>query len=145
MKCLFGMLLVLASAALASGAEKKEAANEELKKFAGTWALVSLEVNGKLVPADKVKDIKLVVKGGKATWSRAGKVIAESTFAVDPTKKPKTMDSTFTSGPDKGEKILSIYELDGDNLKVCSAQRPKEFSTKEGYQCRLGVYRRMRK
>jgi uncharacterized protein (TIGR03067 family) len=143
------MLFVLASAALASGADdKKEAANEELKKFAGTWEMVSLEIDGKPVPAKDVKDITLVVKGDKATFLKGDKETAGTTFSVDPTKKPKTMDATWTSGPNKGKKDLSIYELDGDNLKVCSTageQRPKKFSAKEGSGCNLVVWKRMKK
>jgi uncharacterized protein (TIGR03067 family) len=137
MKRLFGMLLVLASAALASGADDK-------KDMEGTWELVSLEVDGKPVPAADWPFSKIVVKGDKATFSKGDKAIAETTFSVDPTKKPKTMDATYTMGPNKGEKVLAIYELDGDNLKVCSTQRPKEFSTKEGPKYSLVVWKRVK-
>jgi len=149
MKQLFGMLLLLASAALASGADDKKgnAAQEELKKFEGTWALVSLEVEGKLVPATDAKVSKIVVKGDTVTFSHDDKVVAEAIFSVDPTNNPKTMDSTLTIGPNKGKKTLCIYELDGDNLKVCmpqGEQRPKEFSAKEGSNCSLFVWKRMK-
>jgi uncharacterized protein (TIGR03067 family) len=146
MKRLCGVLLVLASAALASGADDKKdnAANEELRKFEGTWALVSLEIDGK--PAERPFD-KVVIKDDKATFSLGDKVIVEVTFSVDPTKNPKTMDATTTSGPDKGKKTFCIYELDGDNLKVCmpeGEQRPKELSAKEGSKCSLFVWKRMK-
>ena len=58
------------------------------------------------------------------------------------------MDATWTMGPKKGMKALSIYELDGDNLKVCSTeggQRPKEFTAREGSKCSLAVWKRMKK
>lgn len=149
MKRFFGMLLVLASVALAGGADDKKdnAAQEELKKFDGTWALVSLEIDGKPVPAHVVKDGKLVVKSDKATFFKGDQVTAGTTFSVDPTKNPKTMDATWTCGPNKGKKVLAIYELEGDNLKVCSTegeQRPKEFSAKESSGCRLVMWKRMK-
>lgn len=149
MKQLFGMLMVLASTVLACGADagKDNAAREELKKFAGTWALVSLEVDGKTAPADDIKDTRVVIKGNKATFSHRDKVVAETIFSLDPMKKPKTMDATSTLGPNKGQKTLAIYELDGDNLKVCSTQgeqRPKEFAANQGSGCSLYVWKRMK-
>ena len=34
-------------------------------------------------------------------------------------KSPKQIDLTMQTGPDKGQKYLGIYELDGDTLKLC--------------------------
>jgi uncharacterized protein (TIGR03067 family) len=149
MKRVLGILLVLVSAALAGRADDKKdnATQEELKKFAGTWELVSLEVDGKVFPAADVKDIKVVVKGDKANFSLGSMGDAATTFSVDPAKKPKTMDSIWTMGPKKGMKTLSLYEVEGDNLKICSTegeQRPKEFTAKEGSKCRLAVWKRLK-
>ena len=40
---------------------------------------------------------------------------------LEATTNPKMMDMTITEGPDKhrGKTSLVIYELDGDNLKLC--------------------------
>jgi uncharacterized protein (TIGR03067 family) len=148
MKQLLGVLL-LAGAALALGADDKkdEPVKDELKKLEGTWMLVSSEHNGEKAPADAIKNAKAVVKGDKVTLSVDGKEIMEITMTVDPTKKPKTIDATATSGQDKGKKSVGIYELDGDNFKICYAEkeRPKEFSAKKDSGCTLDTYKREKK
>jgi uncharacterized protein (TIGR03067 family) len=89
--------------------------------------------------------MKSVVKGDKVTVSTGDKVVAEVTITVDPSKKPKWMDSV-TTGEDK--KALAIYELDGDTLKICvglKGERPKEFTGKKDSGCALYVYKREKK
>jgi uncharacterized protein (TIGR03067 family) len=65
---------------------------------------------------------------------------------VDVAKKPKTIDITFTEGPEKGKTIVGIYELEGDTYKVCinvnGKERPKEFAAKAGSGHGLEVLKR---
>src|SRR5262249_45781648 len=125
-------VLLVAGAALALAAdEKKDDAKDELKKFEGTWVLVSSEQNGEKAPEEALKKArpKATAKGDKVTLFAEDKEVMQLTFTVDPTKKPKTIDSTATTGPDKGKKSLGIYEFDGDTLKICynEKERPKDF------------------
>src|SRR5581483_4019740 len=124
-------VLFLAGAALALGADDKkdDAAKEELKKLEGTWLLVSAEEDGQKMPDNGVK-IKAVVKGDKLTL-HFGEQTLEGTISVDPSKKPKEIDTVTTA--DK-KKSLGIYDLDGDTLKICvgKSERPKEFDAKKG-------------
>ncbi len=53
-------------------------------------------------------------------------VTITGTFKIDPTAKPKTMDSTATNGDNAGKTMLGIYELDGDTLKICWAPPGKD-------------------
>jgi uncharacterized protein (TIGR03067 family) len=73
----------------------------------------------------------------------------EGTFKLDPSTTPKSFDLTGTNGPNKGKQLLAIYELDGDNLKVCydltGKTRPKEFKTTEGSQLYLATFKREKK
>jgi uncharacterized protein (TIGR03067 family) len=134
--------------ALAPDDKKDAAAKEELKKFAGTWTVVSAETDGKKAPEDAVKGIKVVVEGDKVTIYDRDRVAGVSTLTVDPTKKPKTLDATATMGPNKGKTALAIYEFDGDTLKICLSddkERPTEFATKEGSKAVLYVYKREKK
>jgi uncharacterized protein (TIGR03067 family) len=69
------------------------------------------------------------------------------TFVVDPSKKPATIDLVFTDEKNKGEKVLGIYALENDELKIClntkfrpskkDDPRPTEFATKSGGPGRL--------
>jgi uncharacterized protein (TIGR03067 family) len=147
MKQFFGVLL-LACASLISAADDKKAdpVREELKKLEGTWLRVSFEVDGQKEDTD-VKDAKAVIKGNMVRFVFGNKVFGEATFSIDPTKKPKAMDSTSTK-PDKGRRTLAIYELNGDDLKICATEgdkRPMEFMTKAGSGCALSVYKRAKK
>jgi uncharacterized protein (TIGR03067 family) len=146
---LCGVLLVAGAALAVAADDKKDDAKDELKKFEGTWQLVSSEHDGEKAPAEEIKKAmpKAVVKGDKVTLSAGGKTVMEAEFTVDPTKKPKTIDSTATAGPDKGKKTLGIYELDGDNLKICfnEKERPKEFSAKKGSGNTMDTYTREKK
>jgi uncharacterized protein (TIGR03067 family) len=149
MKRLFGVLL-LAGAALAVGADDKkdDAAKAELKKFQGTWLLVSGEENGEKISADAAKMMKAIVKDDKVSIYMGDKVVGEATFTIDPSKKPKEIDSVSTMGPDKGKKSLGIYEFDGDTFKICitdGKERPKEFNAKKGSGCGLFEYKREKK
>jgi len=148
MKQLFAVLVV-AGVALALGADdKKDDAKAELKKFQGTWQVVSAERDGEKVSADDAKKMKAVVKDDTVTVYNGDKMVAEMTFTVDPTRKPRTMDLEVTRGDDKGKKSLAIYEMDGDTLKVCvcdGKERPRDFSTKKGSDCHLYTYQHEKK
>ena len=145
MKRLFGVMLLL-GAALAIGADDKkdDAAKEELKKLQGTWLLVSGEEDGKKLADDGVKTIKAVVKGDMLTIYFGDKAL-DATITVNPSKKPKEID-TFTTVDKK--KSVAIYELDGDNFKICvglKGERPQEFTAKKDSGCALYVYKREKK
>lgn len=70
-------------------------------------------------------------------------------FTVDPSKSPKTIDVTITEGDNKDKTMKGIYEIDGDNYKVCYApfgkDRPKEFSSKGEEGLVLSVWKRDKK
>jgi uncharacterized protein (TIGR03067 family) len=110
---------------------KAEAVRAEMKRFEGTWRFVSMEMNGKAIPVDALKDSRLVFDADRFT-SRGGET-GEGRFVVDPTVRPKTIDITLDLGPGKTATILGIYELEGDTYRICSAlfgkSRPTDFST----------------
>jgi uncharacterized protein (TIGR03067 family) len=94
-----------------------------------------------------LKTIKLEIKDGK--WAvTVGKETDKGMLTIDSTKKPKEMDIVGTEGPNKDKKILAIYELTDDTLKVCYAldgkERPKAFATKEGTKGFLVTYKRQK-
>jgi uncharacterized protein (TIGR03067 family) len=140
-----GLLVALGLVFTADG--DKEAAKKELDKFQGTWTIESLELEGKKQPEDASKGFKLVIKGDQFTSSQ-GDLVYKGYFKVDVGKKPKTIDITFTEGPEKGKTIVGIYELEGDTYKVClnmnDKDRPKEFVSKEGSGHVLEVLKRQK-
>jgi uncharacterized protein (TIGR03067 family) len=121
---LLPLCLLLTVGSAQSGDKKEE------KKLEGTWTLVKHA--GGAEKKDKDKDVKVTFKGNKIKLVLGDKT-EEATYTVDPSKKPATMDLTITKD-DKKLTMLSIYELDGDNLKVChfegektTKERPEKF------------------
>ncbi len=58
------------------------------------------------------------------------------TCKLDPDASPKTIDMTFTKGPEKGNTSLGIYKLEGDVWTICLTLTAKERPTK--FEAELG-------
>jgi uncharacterized protein (TIGR03067 family) len=139
-------LLVAAIGVTVAAEPEAEDVNKELKKFNGTWVILSAEVSGRKQPPDTLKGLELTFKGDKVTF-KTPKGNWEGTMTVDPNANPKQYEATATS-PD-GKKITSygVYEFKDDTLRLCYVignkdKRPKEFKTKEGTMTSLIVYQR---
>jgi uncharacterized protein (TIGR03067 family) len=108
----------------------------ELKKLQGTWNLVKEINDGKEMSAEEAKKTRVIFDAeGKWKVEFDGKIVAEGTLKLDPSKKPKTIAYTFTQGEEKGKTFLAIYELDGDSFKHCGVlqgARPTEFASQAG-------------
>jgi uncharacterized protein (TIGR03067 family) len=134
----------------ADGEAKEEAVAKDLQAFKGTWRLSSREEDGKKFSEEETKDVIATIDGsGKVSVRRGDKVINEGTVKLDPTKKPKTIDVTYTEGERKGQAVLGIYKIEGDTFRLCVARpgdgRPAEFSAKAGSGCILVSYQREKK
>jgi uncharacterized protein (TIGR03067 family) len=140
-------LVPVAALLLAADIPDESLVKQDLKKLEGTWKCISLEVGGKKLPDEKLKEtnLRLVVKGDK--WIiKSANLESEVSYKIDPTKKPKAID---TKHP-KGKTNLGIYELEGDRLKFCDAghadrERPKEFTSEAGTPQSLWVFERVKK
>src|SRR6516225_7422861 len=125
------VLAVLAVGLLAAADRPgSDDARADLKKLAGTWALVAELSGGQKRDDDYLKKIKWIINED-GTWKvlEDGEVKYRGKLTVDPAKKPKTIDSTL-AGDQEGTVVRSIYELKGDSLKHCFAvdrDRPKAF------------------
>ena len=134
---------------LASGEPAQDEVSAELKELRGTWQLVEEIDDGKPMPAEEAKKSKLTFDGtGKWKVEIDGKIIGEGTALINPTRKPKTIDYTFTQGEAAGASFLAIYELTGDVFRHCGVMkgtRPSEFSSKPGSGQTLTTFRREKK
>lgn len=130
---------------LGSFARGNEAGNSQ--ETEGTWKPISAVFAGEKYPDEILKTMKLIVKDGKYTV-QVGEVIDEGTTKLDPAQSPKAMDIKGTKGPNMGKTFLAIYELKGDDLKVCydlsGKSRPSEFVSKPDTQLFLVNYRRQK-
>src|SRR5262245_47173179 len=128
--------LFVASIAILFGLASGRA--DVLKDLNGTWQISEAQLGGEKAPDDFLKVTLTITEGSKYSV-KVGEQTETGTFTIDDTKKPMTLDVTAEVGPNKGKKMLAIFELSGDALKVCYkldyVGRPKEFaSTKDDMQ-----------
>ena len=143
-------LLVLGVVFILAAVDTDEEVKKELAKFEGTWKYVCVESEKMKVSEDALKGLRLKIRGDKFTVAGENADAAFSgTFKVDPSKKPKTIDVTFSDGPEKGKTTLGIYELEGDTYKACvdpnGKTRPSEFAIKPGSGYVLIIHKREKK
>jgi uncharacterized protein (TIGR03067 family) len=134
---------------MVAAAAAEDATKKEMAQLEGEWSMMSGEADGMSMPDAMVKTGKRVAKDGETTITIGGQVYFKAKFTIDPAKKPKAIDYEMTEGPTKGKTHLGIYDLDGDTVKFCFAapgkDRPTEFTSKEGSQHTLSVWKRVKK
>ena len=109
-----------------AGAKEGVKAATDQEKLQGTWEVVELAVKGeKVIPNDRAAGLVVfksdgfrfvVTAKGEDDFTRTA-----ATFKLDPAKSPRTIDLTGVEGGhnSKDQVSLGIYELDGDDLKIC--------------------------
>lgn len=100
--------------------------SKEAEKLAGTWKVMSVEQAGVKAPEEFLKTMKMTIVNDLLILQVQGKLDGMF-FKVDPTKGPKQIDlRLLVDGPS----MPGIYELEGDNLKLCwnrDGDRPKGY------------------
>jgi uncharacterized protein (TIGR03067 family) len=136
-----GLMVVLVATHFGDDARK------DLEKFQGDWSLLSAERDGKKIPDEEARKIKLTIQGNNFVLRKDGVVVSEGTMTLDASKKPKHATETITAGPNKGKMFSAIYEIDDDQHRICFAAagkgRPTAFSSSTGQL--LQVWRRDKK
>ena len=92
---------------------------EQNRHLAGTWFCVSAIVDGKSLPEDKVKLLRLILAGNKYQTRKGDDVLFDSTYTVDPSTDPKQINILGTEGALAGKEALGIYSIEGDTLRIC--------------------------
>ncbi len=140
--------LAIASLALMMGADEappQEAVKRDLELFQGTWTVNSMEMDGKFVPEEKRKKVKLTLKGEHFTFDN-GEGPEPGLYKIDPTKTPKQLNIVITEGQDKGKVYLVIYKFEDGKMIQCmelsNKNRPDKFTGNAGTGCALEVWQR---
>jgi uncharacterized protein (TIGR03067 family) len=96
----------------------------------GRWNVTRAHLSGSAVPEDKLSEVFVTIKGDtyvleKPDSSEHGKL------KLDDSKSPRQIDIFPATGENSGEKMLGIYELSGDTLRIShggpGANRPTTF------------------
>ena len=142
------LVMVCASLVLAAESSKEDPTKRDREKLQGVWTLVASEADGDKGFFQAGGKFSVEIKGDKYTLKVMGKEKSstEGTFKLDPSGKRKTFDFKYE---ELGRKtpVEGIYELDGDNLKLCfqiveGRPRPKGFSAKKGSGQALMIWKR---
>jgi uncharacterized protein (TIGR03067 family) len=120
----------------------------ELGRFQGTWRMVSAERDGRRVPEAEVRDTVLVIRGRTFAFPEDKRFGTgpEGTFTIDPSRRPKEIDATPSSGPEQGQTSRGIYRIEGDRYEVCFAPpgkpRPTRFVSEPGSGSLHSIWKR---
>jgi uncharacterized protein (TIGR03067 family) len=139
-------LVLLVDAAVGRG---DEPAKNDQAQLQGEWVMVSGQRDGQAFPENLLTSFKRVAKGDETTVTMGDQIFLKAKFALDPSKKPKTIDYSVTGGPYAGKTQLGIYECDGDQVKFCFStpgkNRPTDFTTKQNDGRTLSTWKRAKK
>ena len=131
----FQMLIILTMmSTLPSDAPKNDAIGDK-EKLQGVWKLTSATIDGKDKTAELEKhDYKAIIKDDQVALGAAADVRV-SPLVLNPATTPKQLDILVS---------LGIYELKGDDLKIClgGKKRPTEFASKPGSDNVLFIFKR---
>lgn len=142
-------VLGLAGLVVPTSRGQEAEAQAEREKLRGTWQLLYSETDGKPAPIERVRGLRVVMKGDSySVWSGDQEVMSNITFQIDPTQSPKTTDDTLIGPDNKVSLIHGIYKLEGDSLVSCVGEidrkRPDDFSTSPGSERTLRVFQKVK-
>jgi len=140
---------LLLAGLLVGPATADEAGKKALESLQGTWTIETLEYNGKDMSGRYklslvIKDGTVTVEGNKAIE----KEYAKLGLKLDPSTTPKCLDLSIVLGAQKDTVMEGIYEVKGDELKLCikviGKERPGKFASPEGESIALLTLKRQK-
>jgi uncharacterized protein (TIGR03067 family) len=104
-----------------------------MKTIQGNWICVSAIVDGKPLPEQTTKQLRLTISEDRYKTEKGGEVLFDSTYSLNSPANPKQIDLLGTEGDLAGKNGEGIYSLEGDILRICYTMpglpRPKEFES----------------
>jgi uncharacterized protein (TIGR03067 family) len=108
---------------------------EQLRALEGSWAFVSLEVDGTAIPASGLEASRLLIDGDRFR-TESPEANYDGVFNINVEADPHEIDIEFVEGPEAGNWNFGIYRFDGDRLQLCldlnGKPRPTGFRTSHG-------------
>ena len=140
MGCLLTVLTLLAMA------EDDAAVSKGLREFQGVWTPVSMEMDGKFLSQERLRKVRLTIKGEKFTFE-TGEDSHDGRYVIDPTKDPRELNIEITRGDEKGKIYLVIYKFEDGKMIQCmrvdNQRRPTSFTGKAGSGNLYEIWRRV--
>jgi uncharacterized protein (TIGR03067 family) len=109
---------------------------DDAQMLPGVWTCVSGISDGKPLPGDIVKELKLTLTQERYKTEKGNVLLFDGIYKIDAGQQPRHIDITAPEGEQAGKTSKGIYSFEGDTLKMCYANpdkdRPKEFESKPG-------------
>lgn len=113
---------------------------DDVQKLQGVWRGAELEIKGDTLPPPSARSLWLRFTKDTFVIEQSGKITVQGRYRIDSASKPKTIDLTITDtvqAVNKGAVVLGIYELEKDQLRLCTTkandqERPKKLISKHG-------------
>ncbi len=116
------------------------------KSLNGSWKPIKGELAGKPMKLETLNAITLTISNSMYHVVVEPEGHDMGTTKIDPSVTPKAIDVTGTNGPNAGKTFPSIYEFDGDKLRICydlsGKKRPTEFKSVTNSMLFLVAYER---
>lgn len=114
----------------------------------GQWLAVSATINGKELPPDVVNSLRLTLTELRFKTERGTETLFDSTYSVDSSKTPNEINMIGNEGDLTGKEAFGIYELSGDDLRLCytmpGSPRPARFASAPGSGAYLITWKKAR-
>jgi len=102
----------------------------------GEWAMVSAIMNGVPMPLAMVKWARRITRGNVTTVVAGPQVFLKASFTLSSLKNQSVIDYLNLEGASKGKSQAGIFEMSGDELRICMSApgkpRPADFSSRAG-------------
>jgi uncharacterized protein (TIGR03067 family) len=126
--------------------QSKDKDKDDTDKLTGVWKCVSGVNDGKPLPEDIVKQLKLTLTKDKYKTEKGTVLLFDGVYKIDAKQRPKYIDITAPEGEQAGTTSKGIYVVEADILRMCYANadkdRPKDFESKPGSGVTLVVWKR---
>jgi uncharacterized protein (TIGR03067 family) len=118
MKSIFGFVVV---AMIAVGCATTTQQQNRDARLVGEWRCVSAVVNGKALPAETVKLLRVRLTADGFRTEKGAEVLFDSKYRVDTTAKPRRIFMMGNEGDLTGKEAQGIYSIKGNQLTICYA------------------------
>jgi len=118
----------------------------QMKTIQGNWICVSAVIDGKSLPEETTRQLRLTISEKRYKTEKSGEVLFDSTYSLNSSSNPMQIDLLGTEGNLAGKHGEGIYSVDGDILRICytmpGQRRPKEFESPVNSKVYLVIWKR---